>query len=374
MVAHCEFHSCRHVEIIFMSIRFRDRAYRPGCEHLECRITLSTAHHSVAAIASVRLASSKPRPIHHTAISGLVPLDQLGPGTSYQGFSGGLYGNGSNQPPPSLLDAANVAAGQVVPRGIYGAPSNSGKVGVIAIGQSTTKQWFPYFQRLSAGRLPGQFVLVNAGQDSVVAQNWASSPQPWSVADSLVAASRLSRYQVQVAIIDSARIRSWNDGDLPSQVNAYSSNLARIVSIAKAHYPNLSLVYFLPFHDSEFVSPRRMLQEPFSYQLGFGIQHLVTTQGTGSPVLLWGPYIWADMADPSFYYDGIHFRPAGRAAMASLMWSFLQTDPVAARWLWNGLPATPPPPQPPVPINPPQPPVPLNPLPPVVFPIPVQLH
>jgi hypothetical protein len=298
-------------------------------------MTLSAAHHAVAAIAAVTLGSSKPGPIHQATISGLVPLDQLGPGTSYQGFSGGLYGNGSNQPPPALLDAALAAAGQVVPRGYFGAPASSGKVGVIAIGQSTTKQWFPYFQRLAAFRLAPQFVLVNAGQDNMVAQSWASSSQPWSVADRMVAASRLSRYQVQVAIIDSVRIRSWNDGDLQGQVSAYSSNLARIMSIAKAHYPNLGLVYFMPFHDSEFVSPRTMLQEPFTYQLGFGIQHLVTTQGSGSPVLLWGPYVWAQMDNPAYFYDGIHFKHAGRAEMASLMWSFLQTDPVAAKWLWN---------------------------------------
>ncbi len=357
-----------------MAITLKSRAYRPGCEHLESRITLSSAHHSLPSTAATVRALSKSRSANQAAVSGLVPLDQLGPGTSYQGFSGGLYGNGANQPSPGLRDAANVAAGQVVPRGIYGAPSSSGKVGVIAIGQSTTKQWFPYFQRLSAGRLPGQVVLVNAGQDSVVAQSWASSPQPWSVADSLVAASRLSRFQVQVAIIDSARIRSWNDGNLPSQVNAYSSNLARIVSMAKAHYPNLSLVYFLPFHDSEFVSPRRMLQEPYTYQLGFGIQHLVTTQSSGSPVSLWGPYVWAEMANPAYYYDGIHFTSAGRAAMASLMWTFLETDPVAARWLWNGLPQSRVLPQPRLPLKPSLPVIPTLPVIPVVSPFPVQLH
>ena len=110
---------------------------------------------------------------------------------------------------------------------------------MIAIGQSTTKQWFPYFQRLSAGRLPRQFVLVNAGQDSVVARSGQARRSPGRSPTVLVAASRLSRYQVQVAIIDSARIRSWKDGNLQAQVSAYSANLARIVSIAKTHYPNL---------------------------------------------------------------------------------------------------------------------------------------
>ena len=114
-----------------------------------------------------------------------------------------------------------------------------------------------------------------------------------------------------------------------------SADLARIVGVAKTHYPNLQLVYFLPFHDTQFVGPHRMLREPFTYQLGFGIRQLVQTQGTGSPVLLWGPYVWAAMSNPSFFYDGIHFTHAGRAEMASLMWSFLQQDPVAGRWLWS---------------------------------------
>jgi hypothetical protein len=53
---------------------------------------------------------------------------------------------------------------------------------------------------------------------------------------------------------------------LPSQVNAYSSNLV-IMNIAKAHYPNLSLVYFLPFMTG-ICQPRRMLQEPSAISSG----------------------------------------------------------------------------------------------------------
>jgi hypothetical protein len=267
-------------------------------------------------------------------VDGLIPIDQLGPGKAYQGMDGGLYGGGSNQPPAGLLNAALAAAGSVVPRNFLGGPSASGKVGVIAIGQSTTKQWFPDFQRL-ARSLSGRFVFVNGGQDNMVAQIWARSPAPWQVADSMVASGGLSRLQVQVAFIDSARIRSWNDGNLAEQVASYSADLARIVGLAKAHYPNLSLVYFLPFHDTEYVTARRMLREPYTYQLGFGIRRVVDTQGHGSPVLLWGPYVWAAIADPSYFYDGIHFTQAGRAAMASLMWNFLRQDPVAGRWLWN---------------------------------------
>jgi hypothetical protein len=267
-------------------------------------------------------------------VNGLVPIDRMGASATYQGRDGGLYGSGSNQPPEALLTDALAAAKSVVPRNDVGVASGSGKVGVIAIGQSTTKQWFPYFQR-TARQLPDRFVFVNAGQDNVVAQKWVGSSQPWIYADRMVAGSGLSRFQVQVAFIDSVRIRSWNDGNLAQQVAAYSANLDRIVGLAKANYPNLRLVYLLPFHDAQYAGPRRMLREPYTYQLGFGIRQLVETQGQGSTVLLWGPYVWSAVSDPSYFYDGIHFSHAGRAAMSSLMWNFLQQDPAAGQWLWN---------------------------------------
>ena len=288
----------------------------------------------MARLLALRTEAPRQALISHFEVNGLVPIDQMAPGMTYQGQDGGLYGGGSNQPPASLLDSALAAASSVVPRNFVGAPSESGKVGVIAIGQSTTKQWFPYFQRMTRP-LSDRFTFVNAGQDNMVSQRWARSPEPWTVANAMVAKSGLSRYQVQVAIIDSARIRSWADGGLSEQISAYRADLGRIVTLAKARYPNLGLVYFLPFHDSSYTRTRRMLQEPYTYQLGFGIRQVIHDQGTGSPVLLWGPYVWAAMSNPSFYYDGIHFSHAGRAEMASLMWSFLQQDPVAARWLWN---------------------------------------
>lgn len=308
--------------------------FRPGYDLLESRTVLSPVGAAAGRLLDVNMITRRSAIISRFAASGLVPIDQMGPGTSYQGEDGGLYGGGSNEPPLGLLDSALAAAGTVVPRSPTGAASNPGRIGVIAIGQSTTKQWFPFFQRMARG-LPGSLAFVNAGQDNMVSQNWARSGEPWRVADAMVARSGLSRFQVQVAFIDSARIRSWTDGGLPQQVQAYRADLGRIVSVAKSRYPNLSLVYFLPFHDTQFTRTRRMLQEPYTYQLGFGIRQLVLERGAGSPTLLWGPYVWAAMSNPAFYYDGIHFKTSGRQEMASLMWNFLQRDPVAQRWMAN---------------------------------------
>jgi hypothetical protein len=170
----------------------------------------------------------------------------------------------------------------------------------------------------------------------MVSQWWANSPTPWVKADSLVAASHLSRSQVQVAIIDSVRIHSWNDGSLTGQVLGYERDLSKIIRTAQVHYPNLRLVYLLPFHYAGYINNQRTTLEPFAFQEGFGIQQFVDQRGAGSPVLLWGPYVWASTMNPSYYYDGVHFQPSGRAEMASLMWTFLQADPAAQKWLWTG--------------------------------------
>ncbi len=318
-----------------MSMRPRKRQYRLAFEQLESRTVLSRTFSSLAALAGLRSTSHTAAVRERAQLNSLVPLTELGPGMYYQGLEGGLYGGGSNQAPLGLLDAALAAAANIVPRNKLGEPSRGGKIGVIAIGQSTTRQWFPYFQGL-ARQLPPPFVFVNASQDGMISQLWANLSAPWSTADKDVTSYGLSRFQVQVATVDCLRGRSWKDGGLQSQIEAYSADLARIVRVAKAHYPNLQLIYVLPFHYAGFANSRRVTREPFSYQEGFGIRQLILRQGGGLPVLLWGPYVWADTANPSYFYDGIHFTKAGREQMATLTWRFLQKDLVAARWLRSG--------------------------------------
>jgi hypothetical protein len=204
----------------------------------------------------------------------------------------------------------------------------------LAIGQSTTKQWFPSFQRLARSLQP-RVVFADAGQDGMVAQSWASQAAPWSAAIRAAGASGLSRAQVQVLMVDVIRIRSWTDGGLDGQIRASRNTLARIVAVAKSRFPNLQLVYLMPFHYAGYASTSRAIREPYAYQQQFGIRQLILDQGGSSPVLLWGPYIYGDTMNPADYYDGIHFSPEGRQVMASLTWKFFQSDPAAQRWLWD---------------------------------------
>lgn len=309
------------------------RSYQPVVQPLEMRTVFNATARSAPVLLVRDLVAHNSTISPRSALNGLVPLTDLGPGMTYKGYDGGLYGQGSNQPPTALLNAALGAAAAVQPLNRSGARSPHGRIGVIAIGQSTTRQWFPYFQRL-ARQLPSRFVLVNAGQDGKVTQSWAYSSGPWVQASRMVASSGLTRFQVQVAIVDLLRIYPWKDGGLQAQIKAYRADLTRIVAKAKASYPNLRLVYVLPFHYAGYTDGR-VTREPYGYQEGFGVRQLIEKQGRVSPVLLWGPYVWADMANPAYYYDGIHFTTPGRSQMASLMWSFWKQDPVAQKWLWG---------------------------------------
>jgi hypothetical protein len=312
----------------------RPRIYRPLCETLESRTVATVSHASLidSGLAHRRL---------HGAVAlaaadagGLIPLTELGPGSSYEGQDGGLYGGGSNQPPQSLLDAALAASAAIRPLDRGGHPAAGGRIGVVTIGQSTTQQWFPYF-RAMARPLARRVVFIDAGQDGMAAQNWATEGAPWSTAIRAAGASGLSNAQVQVLIVDAVRIFSWTDGDLEGQIRATSDTMARIVAVAKSRFPDLKLVYLMPFHYAGFAGEGRAIREPYAYQQQFGIRRLILDQSGDSPVLLWGPYVFSGTMNPAYYYDGIHFSRAGRQAMASLTWQFFRTDPAASRWLWN---------------------------------------
>src|SRR5947209_452873 len=119
------------------------RAYQPVAQPLEMRIVLSATARVAPVSIRQQLLARESTIGTKSELNGLVPLTDLGPGMSYQGFDGGLYGQGSNQPPTGLLNAALGEAAAIQPLNRSGGLSPGGRIGVIAIGQSTTRQWFP---------------------------------------------------------------------------------------------------------------------------------------------------------------------------------------------------------------------------------------
>ncbi|WZO98832.1 hypothetical protein EP7_000423 [Isosphaeraceae bacterium EP7] len=309
-------------------VRVARSRFSPAIEGLERRAVMAGV--GAAAEVAVRMVAAQ------AAEDTPTPLDQFAPGQTYKGEPGGLYANGSNAAPQALLDAVDAAASQIQPLNSRGRAAANGRVGVIAIGQSTTNQWFPYFQRLArskqAEQKAGTF-YVNGGQDGQGSAQWAYGNATWATLSRRVGSA--ARLQVQVLVLDSVQYYPQNAGRVQALANSYSGQLATIVARAKRAYPNLKLVYALPYHWAGAASANKTVTEPGGYELQFGTRQLVTTQSYNQPVTARGPEIWAQTRNPALYYDGVHFTTQGRQTMAEITYGFLKADRAAARWLFR---------------------------------------
>ena len=97
--------------------------------------------------------------------------------------------------------------------------------------------------------------------------------------------------------------------------------------------------------------------EPYAYESAFSVRGLILNQINGStdlnfdpkkgevkaPLLLWGPYLWADGMNPrasdhliwdstDLRSDGTHPTESGRAKVAQLLLAFFKSDPTSKPW------------------------------------------
>lgn len=95
-------------------------------------------------------------------------------------------------------------------------------------------------------------------------------------------------------------------GELPAHARALQADISAILNIAKAHYPNLRVVYLLSRAFGGWSGRSSGSPEPYTYESGFGTRWAVQSQIQGgaqlnyepargevkSPLLMWGPYLW----------------------------------------------------------------------------------
>src|SRR3954454_11815706 len=81
-------------------------------------------------------------------LSELVPLTTLGP-QKYQGFVGGLYPEGQNEPTEQLAAALTRVSREIRPLNASGQPSIDGKIVVAGIGASVGRQIFAQLETLT---------------------------------------------------------------------------------------------------------------------------------------------------------------------------------------------------------------------------------
>src|SRR5205823_3480095 len=89
---------------------------------------------------------AKLRPLQRQPPERLTPLIDMGPNDHYEGEDGGLYGGGSNTPPPSLQRAAKQQLAIIRPLNERGEPSDDGLIGFVSLSMSNATQEFRAFK------------------------------------------------------------------------------------------------------------------------------------------------------------------------------------------------------------------------------------
>jgi hypothetical protein len=290
----------------------------------------------------------------------IVALNDLGTGT-YQGSEGGLYPNGSNVR-PSSHDADGVAiADAIQPLDQNGNPSPTGKMVLMAIGESTAQNEFNRFLPI-ANADPAKnpaLVIVNGAQGGATPNNFTSTTSAYWL-------TVLNNYLPQNNVTAQQVVAIWMEdtdgiatGTFPTDIAALQSQYETMMQTMLTLFPNLKLVYFSSRvyggYSNGVGAPDN--PEPYAYEVGFAVKWAIQDQINGNanlnyiqgngpvvaPWMSWGPYYWSngmlgrsdgtvwDCAD--FSADGTHPSSTyGQLKVASPLLTFLKTDDTTTPW------------------------------------------
>ena len=296
--------------------------------------------------------------------TGLAPVTEMGEG-QYKGQTGGLYGGGQNTPPESHLKAAQAQTGLIQPLDANGVPSETGKIVLISLGMSNTTQEFSAFKKLAdadPNKSP-RLVIVDCAQGGQAAYQWAypgednsKKPSPWLVIDERIQRAGVTAAQVQVVWLKQAEISPARLGEFPGHAQTLRDNIAVILRKLESRFPNLRVAYLSSRIYAGYATTQ-LNPEPYAYESAFSVRWLIEAQINNdpnlncdaakgpvvAPLLLWGPYLWADGTTPrrsdgmtwlreDLGPDGTHPSTSGRQKVAQMLLTFFKTDANAKRW------------------------------------------
>jgi hypothetical protein len=288
---------------------------------------------------------------------GFKPLTEMTAADRYKGEDGGLYGAGSNEPPPTHRAAAVKETEKIVPLDAEGKPSKDGKIGLISISMSNATQEYSLFKQLAdADPLKSSSVsIVDCAQGGQAMAQWVDpQARAWGEADRRLAQAGVNPKQVQVVWVKLANAHPT--GDLAEHGRKLQRDTLTVLQNAKTRFPNLRIAYLgSRIYGGYAGSP--LNPEPYAYEGAFAVRWLIQDQITGNPdlryddaqgqakapLLLWGPYFWADGMTPrqgdhlawergDLGGDGTHPSPGGRQKVAEMLLKFFKEDPLASTW------------------------------------------
>lgn len=288
---------------------------------------------------------------------GLKPLTEMTADDRYKGEDGGLYGEGSNEPSAAYVKIARNEAARIEPVDVGGMPATDGAIGLVSISMSNATQEFSRFKELADHdpKKSPNVTIVDCAQNGQAMAQWVDPQGPaWIEADRRLEVAKVSPKQVQVVWVKLANILPT--GELTDHGKKLENDTTAVVQNAKARFPNLRIA-FLSSRIYGGWTTVPLNPEPYAYEGAFVVRWLIQDQLKGdpslnydpakgpvkAPLLLWGPYLWADGTTPrkrdhliyaarDFEVDGTHPSESGRQKVADLLLTFFQTDPQARTW------------------------------------------
>jgi hypothetical protein len=290
---------------------------------------------------------------------GYKPLTEMSATAKHFGEEGGLYGEGKNEPPKAHQQAAQDAVKQITPLDSEGKPAQDGKIVFVSLGMSNTGGEFFRFQEKvdKDPAKPAHLVLVNCCW-SAGASNWAKDSGTWTRALDQLKKANVSPEQVQVAWIKHAEPFPEPEKARLDHAKLLKTNLVASLQLAKKKFPNLKVAYLSSrTYGGYAVNGMRLTNpEPFAYESAFAVRWAIQDQMKGeaslnydakkgkviAPVLLWGPYLWADGTTPrkdglkwersDYSKDGLHPDAAGQQKVVEQLMKYFTKDPNAKPW------------------------------------------
>lgn len=281
----------------------------------------------------------------------LPPLCDLRGSDQYQGQDGGLYGKGSNTPPAAHAKAAQAQRARIQPLDSSGQPSERGTIVLVSLSMSNATQEFSHFKRIAdaAPEKSSKVTIVDCAQGGQAMAEWAPADGgPWTEAMRRLTQAGVTPEQVQVAWIKLAN--KSPRGSLEEHARKLEADTLAMLHNARQRFPNLRSAYLgSRTYGGYAIGP--LNPEPYAFESAFPARWLIQRQIAGdpelaeskSPLLLWGPYLWAngtkgrkldglvwERAD--FVADGVHPSASGREKVARLLLDFFTRDPLAKTW------------------------------------------
>ncbi|UCC99908.1 MAG: hypothetical protein JSW66_08500 [Phycisphaerales bacterium] len=312
-----------------------------------------------------RLARPQGKAVRGAETTGLIPVTEMAE-IQYKGQTGGLYGGGRNTPPESHRVAARKVLAKIRPLDAEGQPAKTGKIVLISLGMSNTTQEFSTFKKLAdadPNKSPS-VVIVDCAQGGQAAHQWAypdeggtrKRPSPWIVMDQRIKQADVTAAQVQAVWIKQAQMGPARLGEFPAHARSLTDDTVVILNKLKVKFPNLQIGYLSSRIYAGYATGS-LNPEPYAYESAFSVRWLIEEQIEGiadlnydsskgevkSPLLLWGPYLWADgvkgrKTDDLVWKredlagDGTHPSTSGREKVARMLLEFFKSDPNAKSW------------------------------------------